>query len=110
MITETVTVHTPGAVGEDEFGEPVYADTDTQVEGVLVRQLDGQELDRAERPDGMQVKCVLAFPSGFDLSLLENATVTMRGDSRPLHVMTIVSVPQSPLPWASRVEVGRADG
>ena len=109
MITETVTVFTPGAVGEDEFGEPVYTDTESTVDGVLVRQLSGSELDRAERPDGVQIKYVLAFPAGYDLSMLENATVAIR-DEKPLKVETIVSVPQSPLPWASRVEVGRADG
>ena len=118
-ITETVTVLTPVQGATDRYGDPSITWEPTSVDGVLVRPLQGEELNDALRPDGVRVSYVLSFPKSCGLDL-RNARVALtdRGMSgepkdadKALRVTgTADKTWQSPLEWDRNVEVGRTDG
>lgn len=127
-LTQAVRVWTRAESGTDPMGEPTYAWSFADVDGVLVRPLEGTAMERGDsasdlRPDGVRVRFVLAFPKGYDGPPLRHARVTLlhprygmdasetdgwrtalavSGDPRP-------TVP-CPTRWDTIVEVGRTDG
>lgn len=117
MLGEVVAVLTRRKAGEDEMGEPVYAWDAETVQDVLVRPLQGKELNEALRPDGIRVRYALAFPKTYtgDLSHARVALVARGMDAgKPEEALRVTGnadkTPQSPLMWDRTVEVGRADG
>lgn len=117
MLGEPVSVLTRRRTGEDSMGDPVYAWDPERVENVLVRPLQGSELNDALRPDGVRVRYALAFPRSYtgDLSHARVALVARGMDGEDPDAALRVTgnadrTPQSPLAWDRTVEVGRVDG
>lgn len=127
-LTQAVRVWYRTQEGTDPMGEPTYAWSHADVDGVLVRPATGSDMERGDpasdlRPDGVRVRYVLALPKGYDGPPLRHARVTLlhpaygmdldesegwrealavSGDPRP-------TVP-CPTRWDTIVEVGRTDG
>lgn len=62
---EPVAVLTRRRAGEDAMGEPVWEWGSETVEGCLVRPLAGEDMGRAEAPDGVIAEYSVAFPKTF---------------------------------------------
>lgn len=79
MTGETVTITQRSEVGRDGFNNPIFEDTETDVENVLVAPATGDDVIESVRPEGSEVKYTLYFPKTF-VGKLENERVKVRGD------------------------------
>lgn len=77
MLGETVTVLMRTKSGEDEMGEDVYTWSATEVADCLVKPLSGQDLDNAQRPDGVEAQYTIAFPKTYTGGSLTHARVVL---------------------------------
>lgn len=115
-LTETVCVFRRTEVGEDSMGEPEYEWASENVSGVLVKPLEGEELNDALRPDGIRVSYRLAFPKAYTKDLTHTRIALVeRQDSTDLEKAFRVSKPADtlkacPTSWNRVVEIGRVDG
>lgn len=115
---ETVTVHFRAKVGTDAMGEPIYEQTHIQVDNVLVRPVDSlvnTDIADAERPDGIRVSYVLAFPKTYDGPSLAHAKISLTARGMGFEdALSVSGSPDilSPCPtaWNMTVNAGRVDG
>ena len=126
-LTQAVRIWTRTQTGTDPMGEPAYAWTYTDVDGVLVKEIATSEMGAGDsasdlRPDGVRVRYVLAFPKTYDGPQLKHARVTLldpmygMDDSKADGWETALAVSGDPhpavrpTPWNMTCEVGRTDG
>lgn len=126
-LTQAVRVWTRTQDGTDPMGEPTYAWSHRDVDGVLVRPGPSPELGQGDaasglRPDGVRVLFTIALPKGYDGPSLRHARVTLLEprygmDRSPEGWRTALAVSGDPAPtipcptrWDTIVEVGRTDG
>ena len=108
---ETVTVITRGVIGRDPLNNPIYGDTETSVEDVLVAPGPRTDVIESNRPDGVEVQWTLHLPKTF-VGSLRGASIKVRGGD-PL---AVIGDPQpftdanTPGRCNRPVEVQRADG
>lgn len=118
-MTEAVTIFSKSAVSEDEHGDPVETWEPTVVEGALVYELAGSDLNDADRPDGKRVHARVQLPDSSMETLGRDSlkgckiALTGRGQSEEDAYLVIGSpnyAPDMPTKWNTTVEVGRVDG
>lgn len=118
-MSETVTLYFKSADAEDEHGDPVDVWVPQVIEGALVYELAGSDLDDADRPDGKRVHARVQLPNAsmaaFGRDALKGArlALTGRGQSEDDAFWVIGSpnyAPDMPTCWNTTIEVGRTDG
>ena len=126
-LTQSVRVWSREVASTDPMGEPTYAWTAHDVDGVLVRPGTATVSDRSDtssdlRTDGVRVLFTLALPKGYDGPPLRHARVTLLDRRYGMDVSsdgwrTALEVTGDPRPtvpcptrWDTVVEVGRTDG
>ena len=116
---EAVTVYIKTIGAEDEHGDPVETWDPTPVEGALVYETAGSDLQDADRPDGVKVMARIQLPDSameaFGRDALEGAKIALtdRGQTEDDAYWVIGSpnyAPVMPTAWNTTVEVGRVDG
>lgn len=116
MIGERVRVLAPVAGPVDSMGEPAVSWEPHDVDGCLVRPLQGDDPSEAARPDGAAALYSIAFPKTYDGPPLERARVllTGRGQTDSCQALAVIGAPDvtSPCPtaWNMVAQVGRLDG
>ena len=127
-LTQSIRVWTRAQAGADSMGEPTYEWSFADLDGVLVRPVDGSGMERGDsasdlRPDGVRVRYALALPKGYDGPPLRHARVTLLHPAYGMDASetdgwrTALAVSGDPRPtipcptvWDTIVEVGRTDG
>ena len=107
---ESVVVITRTETGRDRGNSPIWSESETVVDDVLVEPRDGGDVVESNRPDGTEVAYLLHFPKTHTASL-RGCRVRVRG--RELHVVGDPDGYQpelTPGPWNRQVRVGRRDG
>lgn len=116
---ETVTVYTRTVSAEDEYGDPVETWEPTVVEGALVYELSGSDLDDADRPDGVRVSARVQLPDpvmasfGRDALMGARIALTDRGQEEEDALFVSGSpnfAPDLPSDWNTTIEIGRVHG
>ena len=103
----TVTLHNKVLTGRDAFNAPVYTETATDVENVLVAPLSASEAQETLDLTGKKVVYQLAIPKGDD-HVWENQRVTFFGeDWRVVNFTTAGIDDLIPLQWNKKVQVER---
>lgn len=114
---ETVAVLTRRKVDEDNLGEAIYEWTSQNVEGVLVRPIQRDDIGDEERPNGIRVQYSLSFPKSYSGPPLEHARIALldRGMAEdPNEALQVSGRPDilrpCPTKWNMIVKVGRVYG
>ena len=103
----TVTLHNKVLAGTDDFNAPVYAETDIDVENVLVAPVSSTEAQEMLDLTGKKVVYQLAIPKGDD-HVWEEQRVTFFGeDWRVVGFATEGIDDLIPLQWNKKVQVER---
>lgn len=116
MIGERVRVLAPVAGPVDSMGEPAVSWETHDVDGCLVRPLQGSDPTETVRPDGAAALYSIAFPKTYGGPPLEGARVLLagRGQTDERMALAVIGAPDatSPCPtaWNMVAEVGRLDG
>lgn len=119
-MVERVTIYRKSAVpAEDEHGDPIEEWTPTVVDGALVYELSGSDLNAADRPDGTRVHARVQLPApdmdAFGRDALKGCklALTDRGQTEDDAYWVIGSPNPAlgmPTAWGPTIEVGRVDG
>lgn len=126
-LTQSVRVWSRSEAGTDPMGDTVYEWAPYDVDGALVRPLEGSDLERGDsasdlRPDGVRVLFSVALPKGYAGPPLRHARVTLLHPSYGMDLtsegwrtaLAVSGDPQPTIPcptrWDTIVEVGRTDG
>lgn len=103
----TVTLYEVTQTGTDDFGEPIYVETPTDVDNVLVSPATPQEILDTTNLYGRKAIYTLAIPKG-DTHDWENRRVDFFGESwRVFGVPTKGIEEFIPLDWNMKVTVER---
>ena len=107
---ETVTVTRRTVTGRDGMGEPVFAETSTDVGNVLWHEATTDEMDESNRMFGVTCELSLDFPKTFTDSL-EGCSVNVRGTEYRILGDPKGYMPDNcPTPWNRSAKAVRADG
>lgn len=110
MKGEKVTIITKQAVSKDILGNVVFAETEEQVDNVLVAPGEAADVIDDMRPDGTEVHYTLYFPKTFK-GHLETGEIIVRGER-----LQVVGHPDRfdvgncPTEWNMVVKVGTIHG
>lgn len=117
MRGERVDVYHREEVGVDALGEPSYVWTTEHVDNVLVRPVNTSataDLPDPERPDGIRVSYVLAFPKTYVGSLARCKVALVDRGMDFGDALDVSGDPDylrpCPTAWNMLVSVGRVDG
>lgn len=106
----TITLHAKTQTGVDSFGAPVYEDTDTTVDNVLVGEPSGEEQVEELQLHGRRLAYVLAIPKGDDHEWYNN-DVTFFGERFHVYAPVTQGIDSLvPTAWNKKVKVERYDG
>ncbi len=104
-ITVTLTVRTQA--GTDPLGEPVYTETEVEVENVLVAPVSSQDLLDTLNLHGKKAVYTLAIPKG-DAHVWKDTTVRFWGETFRTIGDAIGGIEAMiPLSWNKKVQVER---
>ena len=119
MQGEKVTLYLKSVGGEDSHGDPAVAWTPQEVDGALVYELAGSDLQDADMPDGIRVTARVQFPdevmAGFTRDALRGARIALtdRGQTLDDAYWVVGSpnyAPDLPTSWNTTITLGRTDG
>lgn len=103
----TVTLYEVTQTGTDDFGEPVYTETPTDVENVLVSPSTPQEILDTTNLYGRKAVYTLGIPKG-DSHDWENRRVDFFGESWRVFGAPVKGIEEFiPLDWNTKVTVER---
>lgn len=108
----TVTVVTKVQSGTDRFNDPVFAETSSDVQNVVIQRGESSDLD-ATRPEGARVDFTLHFPKTY-AGDLRGAEVILYGEFAGRYKVVGEPYPymveNTPTPWYMPVEVVAVHG
>ena len=116
---ETVTVYRKSTGGEDEYGDPIVGWVPEVVEGALVYELCGSDLNDADLPDGTRVEARVQLPDSYMSEVGRDSlrgckvALTDRGQTEDDAYWVIGSpnyAPDLPTSWNTTMNLGRTDG
>lgn len=109
----TVVLHKKTFSGKDALGQPVYTETDVNVDDVLIGEPDTNDIQNAITRYGKQIVYTLAIPKG-DANTWANCKVTLPSPwSETFDVIgdaTMGIEENIPLRWNKKVHLERLDG
>ena len=103
----TVTLHTVEQTGSDPFGDPIYSETEVNVDNVIVAPASADEITNTINLYGKKAVYTLGIPKG-DMHEWEDRKVTFFGKD-----WRVFGIPQEgiesmvPLKWNKKVTVER---
>ena len=109
----TVTLKSKTQTGLDDFGQPLYTETDIAIADVLVGEPSTEDVQNALTAYGKQIAYTLAIPKGDSNNWYKakvvlpapwDATFNVIGDA------TIGIEDNIPLRWNKKVHIERMDG
>ena len=109
----TVTLKSKTQTGLDDFGQPLYTETDIAIADVLVGEPSTEDVQNALTAYGKQIAYTLAIPKGDSNNWYKakvvlpapwDATFNVIGDA------TIGIEANIPLRWNKKVHIERMDG
>lgn len=103
----TITLHNRVITGRDGFNNPIYADTVTAVDNVLVGEPTTEDIVNTLNIEGKKLAYTLAIPKG-DTHNWKDATVEFFGETfRTIGEPTQGIEALIPLSWNKKVKVER---
>lgn len=103
--TETVTLIQRAKTGEDDFGAPVYEETETEVTEAVVYPTSAQDVTDTLNLTGKKSVYTVCIPKG-DTNTWDNTKVIIR--EKPYRTIGVPLVlTTTPLPWNGKIEVER---
>lgn len=105
----TVTLYERTEAGKDSLGNPIWTETPTEVENVLIGEPSTEEQESSINLYGKKLEYVLGVPKG-DSHSWENARIDFFGQSfRAFGGVTQGIEAMIPLEWNKKVRVARYD-
>ena len=103
----TVTLHTKTQTGTDDFNAPIYTDTDTTVDNVLIGEPSSEDVINELQLTGRRLAYVLAIPKGDTNTWYDN-DVTFFGERFHVYAPETQGIDHLvPTPWNKKVKVER---
>lgn len=103
----TITLYTKTQVGTDSFNAPVYAETETTVDNVLVGEPSGEEQVEELQLHGKRLAYVLAIPKGDTNEWFDN-DVAFWGERFHVYAPPTQGIDSLvPTAWNKKVKVER---
>ncbi len=102
-----VVLHAKEQTGTDDFGAPVYSESDITVDNVLIGEPSGEEVVEELRLHGKRLAYVLAIPKGDDHAWKDN-DVSFFGERFHVYGAPTQGIDHLiPLAWNKKVKVER---
>ena len=109
----TVTLKSKTKTGVDDFGQPVYTETNVEVADVLIGEPDAEDIQTAITEYGKRIAYTLAIPKG-DTNTWYKCQVTLPAPwSETFNVIgdAIMGIEENiPLRWNKKVHIERLNG
>jgi len=103
----TVTLHTHAKTGDDDFGQPIFSDTTTTVDNVLVGQASSEAIANDMTIYGKRLAYTLAIPKG-DTHTWTDTEVEFFGEKFRTYGDVIQGIEANiPLSWNKQIKVER---
>lgn len=105
----TVTLLSKAQSGTDAFNRPVWTETETEVENVLIAPSSSEALTEDVNLDGRRATYTLAIPKG-DTHTWENQRVRFWGETWRVTGIPVKGIDEMiPLSWNMKVTVERCE-
>lgn len=109
----TVTLKSKTKTGVDDFGQPIYSETNVDVPNVLIGQPDTEDIQNALTVYGKLISYTLAIPKGDTNNWYKCQVVLPAPWSETFNVVgdAIMGIEENiPLRWNKKVHIERVDG
>lgn len=109
----TVTLKTKTQTGVDDFGQPIYSETDVEISDVLVGEPNTDDIQNALTRYGKIISYTLAIPKGDNNNWYKCQVVLPAPWSETFNVIgdAIMGIEENiPLRWNKKVHIERVSG
>lgn len=109
----TVTLKTKTQTGVDDFGQPIYSETDVDVHDVLIGEPNTDDIQNALTRYGKIISYTLAIPKGDNNNWYKCQVVLPAPWSETFNVIgdAIMGIEENiPLRWNKKVHIERVSG
>lgn len=109
----TVTLKTKTQTGVDDFGQPIYSETNIDVPNVLIGQPSTEDIQNALTVYGKLISYTLAIPKGDNNNWYKCQVVLPAPWSETFNVIgdAIMGIEENiPLRWNKKVHIERVSG
>lgn len=109
----TITLKVKTKTGDDDFGQPVYTETDTEIHDVLVGEPSTEDIQNAITSYGKRVAYTLAIPKGDTNTWCKCKVALPAPWSETFNVIgdAVMGIEENiPLRWNKKVYLERLDG
>lgn len=104
---KTVVLYETTQVGEDEFGQPIYEETPTEIQNVLIEPADGDAIVSELQVNGVHLEYILHIPKGDNHDWRNKIVEFYDAKWKAYGDIKIYDEDLTPLAWNKKVMVER---